>query len=112
MKVIRKSHDDDSMHCDMAQRPPYYGDTETTNKKQCVWYLVADVVAFDGELMPLDRGGQYMWRVCTMHVCNVHAKKREGARQTLAEFFSPCCATGLTSSQAISIKATTSFERS
>ena len=86
VKVIKKCHDDDSMHCDMIHRPSYYGDTETAQKKQCVWYLVADVVAFDGDLIPLDKGGQYMWRVCTVHVCNVHAKKPEAARRTLAYF--------------------------
>ena len=86
-KVIKKCHDEASMHCEMIHRPNYYGMKTTNKKMQCVWYLVADVVAFDDEQQPLDRGGQFMWRVCTVHVCNIHAKKPVGARQTLADFF-------------------------
>ena len=28
-----------------------------------------------------------MWWVCTVHICNIHAKKRLAARQTLTDFF-------------------------
>ena len=68
LKVIRKCHKESAPHCDMVHRPAYYEDTETNTKKQCLWYLCADVVSFDGDGAPLDRGGQHMWRVCTIHL--------------------------------------------
>ena len=88
LKVIRKCHKESAPHCDMVHRPAYYGDTETNAKKQCLWYLCADIAAFDGDGTPVDRGGQYMWRVCTVHLDHDHAKKRRDVRQTLADFLS------------------------
>ena len=87
LKIIRKCHDEDSKHCDMVHRPFYYAHEGTSKDMQCIWHLVADVAAFDGDLIPLNRGGQFMWRVCTVHMDCRHAHKKEGLRASLTDFF-------------------------
>ena len=70
----------------MLHRPAYYGDTETNEKKQCLWYLCADIAAFDGDGIPVGRGGQYMWCICSIHLDHDHVKKRRDVRHMLADF--------------------------
>ena len=88
LKVIRKCYRESDPHCEMVHRPFYYDDPETNHQKQCLWYLCVDIVSFDGDLNPQDRGGQYMWRVCSLHFENDFANKRKrDRRQLLADFF-------------------------
>ena len=77
IKVIRRCYSSDHPHCEMMHRPAYYNDPPSNPKQQCLWFLVADVVAFDNNLVHLERGGQFLWRVASSHLCNVHAKKQE-----------------------------------
>ena len=57
---------------------------------QCCWFYTADVAAFDGDLNPVPRGGQFVWRVCSVHVNNKHAKSQRDGRQTLADLVMLC----------------------
>ena len=49
--------------------------------------MVADVCSFSSELQPLLRGGQFMWRIASVHLNNDHAKKQQAGRQTLCDYF-------------------------
>ena len=92
VKIIRKGHKDSAAHCDMVHRPYSYNDPETDRRKQCLWYLCAGIVSLDGDLNdldPMERGGQYVWRVRSIRLDNVHAKKQKEGASSSNRFLYP-----------------------
>ena len=87
-KGIRECQDERDFFCDQVHLPFYYDKlTGTCHEWQGLWYMVADICAFDEEMNPINHTEQHFWRACSVPVYHEHCSSPTKSKR--------CCAMAL-----------------